>query len=100
MLVFKVFLESPCELYTADIQSAFMHLSTGRKENEIAYLNRAHSSNHLLNTLNGGGSSEAYYAKPDGQGSNPANRGGKSLLEPFMIKNITLKLIIPKFVRS
>lgn len=73
-----------------------MHLSTGRKENEIAYLNRAHRSNHLLNALN---SSNSYYARPDDNNGGPSGIANKkSLIEPFLIKNIYLKLIIPKFV--
>lgn len=67
-----------------------MHLSTGRKESEIPYLNRAHRNNTLIDAslLN----SDGYYARPD----NMTHR--KSLLEPFLIKDIYLKLIIPKFV--
>lgn len=76
----RVFLEEPYRLLTADIQSAFMHLSSGGKENEISFLNSSG-----LNVDDG------YYAKPEGFKS-------KSVLDPIGIKDIHLKLVIPKQV--
>lgn len=81
----KVFLEEPCKLFTSDIQSAFMHLSSGRKESEIAYLNRRDKDLNVTDTVNG------YYTRPD------ADRR-KSTINSFYIKDINLKLIIPKLV--
>jgi hypothetical protein len=43
----KVFLDGPSKLYTSDIQTAFMYLCTGRKENEIASLNKRDKENNL-----------------------------------------------------
>lgn len=76
----RVFLEGPYRLLTADIQSAFMHLSSGGKENEVAFLN-------TLELNDDGG----YYAKLEGSKS-------KSILDPIGIKDIHLKLVIPKQV--
>ncbi|RNA12572.1 hypothetical protein BpHYR1_009056 [Brachionus plicatilis] len=74
----RVFLEGPYRLLTADIQSAFMHLSSGGKENEVAFLN-------TLNSNEDG----SYYAKLEGSKS-------KSILDPIGIKDVYLKLVIPK----
>ena len=82
----KVFLDEPCKLYTADIQSAFMHLSSGRKENEVSYLNRRDKDVVLDNT--------GYYARP-----NDMSRPRKTILDPIGIKDINLTLVIPKLVR-
>lgn len=87
---FEVFLEAPCQLFTSDIQSAFMHLSTGRKEVEIAYLNRAHQNIFIDAVLN-----DEYYARPD----HDKRSSSSSQLEPFLIKDLSLRLVIPKYVR-
>ena len=81
----RVFLDEPCKLYTADIQSAFMHLSSGRKENEVAYLNRR-DKDIVLDTT-------GYYARP-----NDLSRPRKTILDPIGIKDINLRLVIPKLV--
>jgi hypothetical protein len=81
-------LEAPSQLFTADIQSAFMHLSSGRKESEVAYLNRARSNSDPINA-------NGYYTRPD---ASIASNTKKSLLDPFIIKDIHLKLVIPKMV--
>jgi hypothetical protein len=81
----RVFLEEPSKLFTSDIQSAFMYLSSGRKESEIAYLNR-NDRDTAVDTFTG------YYTRPDND-----NRK-KTLLNPFIIKDLNLKLIIPKLV--
>ncbi|CAF0718895.1 unnamed protein product [Brachionus calyciflorus] len=77
----KVFFEGPHKLLTADIQSAFMHLSSGRKENEVAYLNTRETGS--VNDING------YYAKLDGQKT-------RSVLDPIGVKDIFMKLVVPK----
>ncbi len=82
-----MFLDEPCKLYTSDIQSAFMHLSSGRKESEVTFLNRRDTENAFDYT--------GYYARPD----DPASLK-KSVLEPIGFKDIDLTLLVPKLVRA
>ena len=74
-------------MLTADIQSAYMHLSSGRKETEIPSLNKK-AYEHLY-------SKTGYYAKPD-----VALTKKKYDFDPIGIKSINLKLVIPKTVRN
>lgn len=83
----RVFLEHPSKLHTSDIQSAFMHLSSGRKESEISFLNKSNSQ--AIAKTNG------YYTKPDAGGENSSK---KSNLDPIGFKNFQMTLIVPKTV--
>ena len=85
----RVFLEQPCRLYTADIQSAFMHLTSGRKENEVPSLNR--KINEPVSK------SVGYFVKSNEMSANPRKR---SVLDPIGIKDIRLTLILPKMVSN
>jgi hypothetical protein len=72
---------------TADIQSAYMYLSSGQKEYEIPSLNkRAYET--IYNKT-------GYYAKPDISFSKK-----KYNFDPIGIKSINLKLVVPKGVRK
>ena len=62
-----------------------MHLSSGRKENEVSYLNRRDKDIVLDNT--------GYYARP-----NELARPKRTILDPIGIKDINLSLIIPRMV--
>lgn len=76
-------MEEPCKLYTSDIQSAFMHLSSGRKESEVSILNRRDKEAVFSYT--------GYYARPD-------DAKKRYMLEPIGFKDINLTLVIPKQV--
>lgn len=60
-----------------------MHLSSGRKENEVPYLNRKDLD--LVTEKTG------YYTRPNNQSNKK-----KSILDPIGIKDINLKLVVPK----
>ena len=64
-----------------------MHLSSGRKENEVSYLNRRDKDVVLENT--------GYYAR-----NNESGRPKRAVLDPIGFKEINLTLIIPKLVRN
>ena len=83
----RVFLEQPCRLYTADIQSAFMHLTSGRKENEVPALNR--KINEPVRHPTG------YFMRAN---ETSANSRKRSMLDPIGMKDIRLTLILPKMV--
>ena len=78
----RVFIEQPCKLYTSDIQSAFMHLSSGRKESDVEFLNRRDKD--FDNT--------GYYARPE------ETTRKKTLLDPISIRDLNLTLVVPKGV--
>lgn len=82
----KVFLEEPSKLYTSDIQSAYMHLSSGGKENEVPYLNKRDRDS--LSKISG------YYTRPSDQ----LKQIKRSILDPIGFKDIKLNLVVPKFV--
>ena len=83
----RVFLESPSKLLTADIQQAFMHLSSGRKENEVAFLNKRSTKAFSENT--------GYYTRAPNKDSLNSK---KTNLDPIGLKEIKLSLVIPKLV--
>jgi hypothetical protein len=83
----RVFLEHPSKLRTADIQSAFMHLSSGRKESEISFLNKSSTQSIAKNT--------GYYTKPTANGGSNSK---KSNLDPIGFKNFQFTIIVPKVV--
>lgn len=62
-----------------------MHLTSGRKESEVSYLNRRDRDLIADNV--------GYYARPDKQAVKK-----KHVLDPIGIKDINLKLIVPKTV--
>ena len=82
----RVFLEEPSKLYTSDIQSAYMHLSSGRKESEIPFLNKRDKDS--LSKITG------YYTRP----SEESKQIKRSILDPIGFKDIKMSLTIPKFV--
>ncbi len=81
----RVFLDEPSKLYTSDIQSAYMHLSSGGKENEVPYLNKRDKDS--LSKITG------YYTRPTDQ----LKQIKRSILDPIGFKNIKLTLVIPKY---
>lgn len=89
----RVFLEEPYKLYTADIQSAFMHLTSGGREDVVAGFNRR--NNESLN--NGADDSDKFDNYNKYLNSN-LNSKKKPTLEPFALKNFKLMLIVPKQV--
>ena len=82
----KVFLEKACKLKTSNIQSAYMHLSSGRKENEIPFLNK-NSAHSVVEKTN------AYYTQPNE--IEKITNAKKSNLTPIGIKDIHLFLTMP-----
>lgn len=86
----RVFLEQPSKLHTSDIQSAFMHLSSGRKESEVAFLNKSGSQSFAKNT--------GYYTKPADKEKAALSNTKKSTLDPIGLKDFNMLLIVPKTV--
>lgn len=82
----RVFLEHPCKLYTSDIQSAYMHLFSGRKESEVPFLNK--STQKTFSKNNG------YYTKPNQR--DQQTNAKKTNLNPIGLKDMHLTLTIPK----
>lgn len=84
-----VFLEEALNLYTSDIQSAYMHLKSNGKERDIASFNRRNAD--LANRDKQDDNSYKKYIR------NPNDLGAKAnILDPIAFKNIRLNLIVPK----
>ena len=84
-----VFLNGPSNLHTSDIQSAFMHLSSGRKEGEVVYLNKSGTNSFSKDT--------GYYTKASSNNDNV--RFDKiSKLEPFGLENFKFSIVVPEVV--
>ncbi len=92
----RVFLEHPCKLYTSDIQSAFMHLTSGGRETDVAGLNRRNNasvtSRHDNDDDDGSGDNYNKYLNPG------IATKKKHSLEPIALKNFKLVLVVPKQV--
>jgi hypothetical protein len=88
----RVFLEEPSNLYTSDIQSGFMHISSGRKENEISQLNKRNQIKKV----------DALVQRQRRLKDNPTEKTAinrkKVNLDPIGLKEMRLTLIIPKLV--
>jgi len=89
----RVFLEKACKLRTSDIQSAYMHLSSGRSESEVAFLNRANVPTSFAE------STGYAYTRPENYKIEQLALGAnskKSTLGAIGIKDMTLELTVPK----
>ena len=78
----RVFLEAPARLYTSDIQSAYMHLSSGGNEADTSLLNKR--DQEVLGS--------SYYARPEG-----AVVRKVSVPKPIGFRDFALHLIVPMY---
>lgn len=88
----RVFLEEPCKLYTSDIQSAFMHLTSGGRETDVPALNRRNNEQPEILEDNRNGETYKKYLNPS------YGTQKKQALEPIAFKNFKLTLVVPKKV--
>ncbi len=89
----RVFLEKACKLRTSDVQSAYMHLSSGRKESEVASLNRVCAPTSFAVTAG------YAYTRPEKSKSEQmalAAGSKKSSLGSIGVKDLALALTVPK----
>jgi hypothetical protein len=85
-----VFLEEPLNLYTSDIQSAYMHLKSNGKERDIATFNRRNVDLANRDKYTDENNYKKYL-------KNSNEKGPKAnILDPIAFKNIRLNLIVPK----
>lgn len=85
-----VFLNGPSKLHTSDIQSAFMHLSSGRKEGEVVYLNKSGTNSFSKDT--------GYYTRASVDGNNSILNAKLSKLESFGLEDFMFSIIVPEKV--
>ena len=91
----RVFLEEPCKLYTSDIQSAFMHLTSGGRESDVPGLNRRNNESVHSNYHDDIDNYDTYnkYLNPN------FGLKKKQTMEPIALKNFKLSLVVPKQVK-